>query len=229
MAEPQKVTVSPNRLDSSSLPEGLTNAYYLYLMRQSSNIQNIANASNNANDLAYQATIKNEEQDVTLTQHSEDINSLNIVIENHELRITANTSNISSLTVRVANAEGQITTINTNLSSLTTRIGNSESAITTIQGDYISKATTTSQSLSSALNVSTSYSVDGTKVVGSRVTGWTPSTGSPRKTGYWADQTYTASPSYVQSEIAAIANGLTEIRQVVKALEDADRSHGLID
>lgn len=229
MAEPQKVTVIPNRLDSSALPEGLTNAYYLYLMRQSSNIQNIANASNNANDLAYQATIKNGEQDVTLAQQASDINQLTIEVEDHELRITANSSAISSLTLRVTNAEGQISTIQTDLTSLTTRVTNAESAITSLQADYVSKTTTSPQSLASTLNVATSYSVNGTKVVGTRVTGWTTSTGSPRKTGFFADQTYTVSATYSQAEVSNIATGLTEVRQVAKALEDAMRSHGLIN
>lgn len=229
MAEPQKVTVIPNRLDSSALPEGLTNAYYLYLMRQSSNIQNIANASNNANDLAYQATIKNGEQDVTLDQHESDINQLTIEVDDHELRITANSSDISSLTIRVTDAEGQISTIQTDLESLTTRVTSVEDAIASIENDYVSKTITSPQSLASTLNVATSYSVNGTKVVGARVTGWTTSTGSPRKTGFFADQTYTVSATYSQAEVSNIATGLTEVRQVAKALEDAMRSHGLIN
>ncbi|MEA7581059.1 hypothetical protein ONJ87_26310, partial [Salmonella enterica subsp. enterica serovar Anatum] len=42
------------------------------------------------------------------------------------------------------------------------------------------------------------------------------------------NQAYTVSATYTQSEVSAMATGLQQARQRIKALEDAIRTHGLI-
>lgn len=219
--DPKKVTVSATRIDASILPPGFSIAYRLYVMQQTDDLKNIADASNNANDLAYQATIKNEEQDVTLADHESRIASLRIDVNNHELRITINEGNITSLSARLNTAEGAV-------SSLSVRVGNAESSIIALQGDYVSKSVTASQTLLSPLNVTTSYSVGGTKVIGTRQTGWTAATGTALLGAFNANQAYSASATYTQAEIQALASGLVQARQRIKALEDMARTHGLI-
>ncbi|MCI0267199.1 UNVERIFIED_ASMBLY: phage tail protein, partial [Cronobacter sakazakii] len=44
-----------------------------------------------------------------------------------------------------------------------------------------------------------------------------------------ANQSYSASTTYTQSEISALATGLVQARQRIKAIEDALRAHGLIN
>lgn len=230
--EPPKVIVTPSRIDASILPPGFSLSYRLYVIQQTTDIKTLADSTNNANDLAYQATIKNEEQDVTLTDHEGRITALRVEVDDHEVRITGNTAAISFLTIRVTTAEGNITNLQTSVSSLTSRVTDAETNISSIQGDYVSKSATTSQSLSSPLNVITSYSVGGVKVVGARNTGWTASTGTSSKAGINGSAAYAVSSTYTQSEVQSIASGLQEVRRLVVALQNAlgaTSGHGLID
>lgn len=226
--EPQKVIVQASRVDDSILPQGISLAYRLYIIQQSGDLKNVADASNNANDLAYQATVKNQEQDVTLADHEQRIAGLRVEIDDHEIRIASNTNSITLLTGRVDAVEGNVSTIQSDLSSLTGRVTTAESSITALQGDYVSKTVTASQTLLSPLNVTTSYSVGGTKVIGSRQTGWTAATGSALLGAFNANQSYSASATYTQADIQALASGLVQARQRIKALEDMARAHGLI-
>ncbi|MHA0866187.1 phage tail protein [Enterobacter wuhouensis] len=230
--EPQKVNVQARRVDQTILPPNFSQPYRLYVIQQNTDMQNIAGAANGASQLAYEATVKNEQQDVTLALHDSQISALRVEVDDHEIRITANAAAVNALDIRVTTAEGNITTIQTNLSSLTTRVTTAEGDITAIQGDYVSKSAVASQTLASPLNVATSYSVGGTKVVGVRNTGWTASTGTASKAGINGSTTYTVSATYTQSEIQAIATGLQQVRQLAVALQTAlgaTSGHGLIN
>nr|WP_182853140.1 DNA stabilization protein [Arsenophonus endosymbiont of Aleurodicus floccissimus] len=101
--------------------------------------------------------------------------------------------------------------------------------INAVQADTISKSQVDLQSLSSSLNVKTAYLVNGIKVIGQRVTGFTAATGTALKDVFNANQSFNVGTTYNQSEVQALANGLIAARQRIKALEDALRSHGLID
>lgn len=74
------------------------------------------------------------------------------------------------------------------------------------------------------------YFVNGTKVVGARVTGWLAHTGASDKTSVFnSGVTYVFSATYTQSELNTIGAALTLTRQRIGALEDALRAHGLIN
>lgn len=206
--EPQKVIVQASRLDDHILPPTFSLAYRLYVIQQGTNLKEIADASNNANGLSYQATIKNQEQDVILAGYGVRITIAESQLANHEGRIT--------------NAEGAIV-------ALGDRAGVTESDIAFIMSDYVSKSVTDLQALLSPLDVATSYSVNGSKVVGARVTGFTTASGTALKGAFAADASYTIGTTYSQTQVQALANGLREARQRIKALEDALRSHGLIN
>jgi hypothetical protein len=108
-------------------------------------------------------------------------------------------------------------------------ISNLTRAVTGLENDYVSKTHDGLQSIGSGLSVNGGYYINNIKVVGARLTGWSASIGEAKKTGLNADTTYTVSNTYTQSEIAEIANGLVEARQVIKGLQDALQLHGLID
>ncbi|ESX51002.1 tail protein [Mesorhizobium sp. LSHC426A00] len=79
------------------------------------------------------------------------------------------------------------------------------------------------------INISASYYVAGTKVLGAQATGWTAGTGTALK-GIWAayaGQTHTG--AYVQATIQALDDNCKNTSQRVKAIEDALRTHGLIN
>ncbi|ECQ3549002.1 phage tail protein [Salmonella enterica] len=204
-------------------------SYLLYVIAQGTDVGAIAGKANEAGQGAYDAQVKNDEQDVELADHEARIQQLRIDVDNHEIRITANTNAIAALDVRLTTAEGEIVTLQADVSALDGRVTTAENNISALQADYVSKTATTSQSLASPLNVTTSYSVGGKKVVGTRQTGWTAATGTANKGAFNADLTFAVSDTYTQSEIQAIANALIAERRRTKALEDALRAHGLID
>lgn len=231
MAEqPQKVIVQSQVIDATLLPAIFSLPYRLYVIQQNSDIASIADASNSANDLAYQATLENEAQ--------------NIELADHESRIAANTSAISLLDIRLTTVEGGIITISSNVDYLL-------SEVIFIEGDMVSKSSTSNQNVQSgggsllignvtspttdalqvegSENVSVSYKVAGIQVVAARQTGWTAATGTALLGSFNANQTYSASATYTQTDIISIRDGLIQARQRIKALEDMARNHGLIN
>ncbi|EAP9889127.1 phage tail protein [Salmonella enterica] len=233
MADPSlnnPVVIQATRLDASILPRNVfSQSYLLYVIAQGTDVGAIAGKANEAGQGAYDAQVKNDEQDEE--------------IADHEARIAANTKAINILEVRLTTAEGKIVVLRSDVDylldevidiqadivSLQTDISGLKTSVTEIQDDYVSKTATATQSLDSPLNVTTSYSVGGKKVVGARQTGWTAATGTANKGVFDADLTFTVSDTYTQSEIQAIANSLIAERRRTKALEDALRAHGLID
>ncbi|ECP2936468.1 phage tail protein [Salmonella enterica] len=233
MADPSlnnPVVIQATRLDASILPRNVfSKSYLLYVIAQGTDVGAIAGKANEAGQGAYDAQVKNDEQDVELADHEARIKQLRIDVDDHESRITANTKAITALNVRVTTAESEIASLQTNVSALDGRVTTAENNISALQDDYVSKTATTSQSLASPLNVTTSYSVGGKKVVGARQTGWTAATGTANKGAFNADLTFAVSDTYTQSEIQAIASALIAERRRTKSLEDALRAHGLID
>ncbi|MCG3463452.1 phage tail protein [Xenorhabdus bovienii] len=202
------VEVQATRIDATLLPTNFSQPYFLYVVQQGTDLGNVANKANQAGDGAYDAQVKNDEQDVVLADHEKRLQSAETQLADHEKRIT-------SAEETLVNHEQRITAV--------------ESDVKTIKSDYISKSATTVQSLASPLNVTTSYSIGGVQVVGARVTGFTASTGSALKDGFNADQSYAIGSTYSQAEVQALAAGQIQARQRIKALEDALRVHGLID
>lgn len=242
--EPVKVNVQSRRVDSSILPNTFSQPYRLYIIQQNTDMLSIANAANNAGELAYDATVKNEQQDVILADHESRISDLRIEVDDHEIRITGNTTAISSIDIRLTTAEGDIVSLQSDVSAL-------QSNVTSIQSDYVSKSASANQSVQSSggallvgnipspttdklqvlgsENVSVSYKVAGTQVVGTRKTGWTAAVGTAYRASFNADPVMPVSATYTQSEVQTIANNLLTTLRRLKALEDDIRSHGLIN
>ncbi|MEQ5160858.1 phage tail protein [Proteus terrae] len=189
----------------------------------------VAGRANEAGAEAFDAQVRNDEQDVVLEDHEERLGEAEqtivehgIQLANHEERITKTEEDLSKLEVRVLNVEQDV-------DGLKIKIQDLDGQISEIKVDYVSLSKTEKQKLSSPIDVSTSYSVNGTKVVGDRVTGFTSATGTALKSSFNASQSYSFSADYTRSEMQILASGLVEARQRIKALEDALRSHGLID
>lgn len=87
-----------------------------------------------------------------------------------------------------------------------------------IAKDYLSKSATSMQSLAGPLEA-TSFYVNGVKVLGARVMGFSNSVGTAYRGEFDADTEFSND---------TLAAGLKEARQRIKALEDAIRNHGLI-
>lgn len=70
--------------------------------------------------------------------------------------------------------------------------------------------------------------VGGAPVLGQRVTGFTPASGTAKRAGFDADYTQVIAPRYSQLQVQALQNLVVQTRQELKALRDALSSHGLI-
>lgn len=129
--------------------------------------------------------------------------------------------------------EGQFSAINLNGTTLlnfgtaaSANIGTSGAAVPLLNG---TNEWADEQTFDAAPNSATGYQVAGVKVLGAQVTGWTPSTGTDNQGAFDADQTRVLGAAYVQADAQATQDDLLAARQRIKALEDAMRSHGLID
>ncbi|TGB76317.1 phage tail protein [Escherichia sp. E4694] len=224
------VIVQATRLDTSILPRDIfSQSYLLYVIAQGTDVGNVANKANEAGQGAYEAQVRNEQQDDELADHELRIKQLRIEVDGHEVRITGNTAAIADLGVRITTVEGEVLNIQSEISSLDGRVTSVENDVGNLSLDYVSKTEVSQQSLSSPLNVTTSYSVGGVKVVGARQNGWTAGTGTPLTSAFTANQPYPLSTTYVRAEVDDIATGLIQARQRILALENALRTHGLIN
>lgn len=211
------------------LPTNFSETYRRIVLSGADDMAKVAGRANEAGDEAFDAQKRNDEQDIILDDHEERLGDAEQTIvlhgnqlANHEFRITKTEDDLSKLEVRALNVEQDI-------DGLKIKIQDLDGRISEIKVDYVSLSKTEKQKLLSPIDVSTSYSVNGTKVVGTRVTGFTSATGTALKSSFNANQSYSFSSDYTQSEMQTLANGLIESRQRIKALEDALRSHGLID
>lgn len=211
------------------LPTNFSETYRRIVLSGADDMAKVAGRANEAGAEAFDAQSRNDEQDIVLEDHEERLGEAEqtivehgVKLANHEERITKTEEDLSKLEVRVLNVEQDI-------DGLKIKIQDLDGQISEIKVDYVSLSKTEKQKLLSPIDVSTSYSVNGTKVVGSRVTGFTSATGTAFKGSFNANQSYSFSADYTRSEMQTLANGLIEARQRIKALEDALRSHGLID
>lgn len=211
------------------LPTNFSETYRRIVLSGADDMAKVAGRANEAGAEAFDAQKRNDEQDVVLENHEERLGDAEqtivehgVKLANHEERITKTEEDLSKLEVRVLNVEQDV-------DGLKIKIQDLDGQISEIKVDYVSLSKTEKQKLLSPIDVSTSYSVNGTKVVGTRVTGFTSATGTALKSSFNANQSYSFSADYTRSEMQTLANGLIEARQRIKALEDALRSHGLID
>ncbi|NBN47237.1 phage tail protein [Proteus sp. G2626] len=211
------------------LPDNFSETYRRIVLSGADDMAKVAGRANEAGAEAFDAQKRNDDQDIILEDHEERLGDAEqtivehgIQLANHEERITKTEEDLSKLEVRVLNVEQDI-------DGLKIKIQDLDGQISEIKVDYVSLSKTEKQKLLSPIDVSTSYSVNGTKVVGTRVTGFTSATGTSLKGSFNANQSYSFSADYTRSEMQTLASGLVEARQRIKALEDALRLHGLID
>lgn len=222
--KPTPVSVEARRLDVSILPLNFSIPLTDFLVGQNDDLSNVAGQANSAASDAYIAQLTNEEQDVVLAEHTQQIQGLDIrliaaeaTLESHEIRITDNTNRLDIVEPKVSTLEGQVVSL--------------DNRITLVESDYVSKSITSMQTLASPISVATSYSVGGIKVVGARNTGWTAAAGTvAANKGAWTPNTLAAaSAAYSQAEATAVRQQLNAAEARLKAIEQMARAHGLID
>ncbi|MEY1175198.1 phage tail protein [Providencia vermicola] len=218
------------------LPSNFGAVYTRIVLGGAEDMAKVAGRANEAGNEAYQAQLRNDEQDIILDDHEQRLKNAEETLEqhtaqlaNHETRITAAEEKIVDHEIRLNDAELRLDDHETRLTTAESDIDYLTEKVSEIDADYVSLSRETTQTLASPISVKDSYSVNGVQVVGSRVTGFTASTGTASKSGFNASQTYSIGSTYDQLEIQALASALTETRKSLKALEDMARAHGLID
>ncbi len=103
------VIVQATLLDTSILPRNIfSQSYLLYVIAQGTDVGNVANKANEAGQGAYDAQVRNDEQDVILVDHEIRLASAEAKIQDHETRITNAESAIVGLDSRLTTAENDI-------------------------------------------------------------------------------------------------------------------------
>lgn len=218
------------------LPDNFSETYRRIVLSGADDMAKVAARANEAGAEAFDAQARNDDQDIILEDHEERIGKAETKIDIHEQRLNDHELRITSAEEKIIEHEIRLNDIDVKVENHEQRIITAESDIdyliektAEIDADYVSLSKLTKQTLKSPIDVSTSYSVNGNKVIGTRVTGFTSATGTALKGSFNVNQSYSFSADYTRSEMQTLANGLIEARQRIKALEDALRSHGLID
>lgn len=103
------VIIQATRLDTSVLPRNIfSQSYLLYVIAQGTDVGNVANKANEAGQGAYDAQVRNDEQDVILVDHEIRLASAEAKIQDHETRITNAETAIVGLDSRLTTAENDI-------------------------------------------------------------------------------------------------------------------------
>ncbi len=103
------VIIQATRLDTSVLPRNIfSQSYLLYVIAQGTDVGNVANKANEAGQGAYDAQVRNDEQDVILVDHEIRLASAETKIQDHETRITNAEAAIVGLDSRLTTAENDI-------------------------------------------------------------------------------------------------------------------------
>lgn len=133
----QPVVVSALGITASSLPAVFSPAYQQYVLSQTLDFVNVAGKANEAGKGAYDAQVKNDQQDVILADHALRITAAEAAIQNHETRITNAEAAIVGLGNRLTTAESDIEYLSEELSDVQDAVADHETRITQNEADIV--------------------------------------------------------------------------------------------
>ncbi|HCL6502432.1 tail needle knob protein [Citrobacter freundii] len=136
MADPslnQPVIVRAVNLNASSIPISYSPAYTQYILSQAIDFTNVAEKANEAGQGAYDAQVKNDEQDVTLADHEQRISAAEVTLADHEVRISAVEVSIADHEVRITQNESDISSLDTRVESLEIQVADHETRIDALE------------------------------------------------------------------------------------------------
>lgn len=167
------VIIQATRLDTSVLPRNIfSQSYLLYVIAQGTDVGNVANKANEAGHGAYDAQVRNDEQDVILVDHEIRLASAEAKIQDHETRITNAEAAIVSLDSRLTTAENDIDYLTDEVVAIQNTLSDHETRI-----DALEYATTRKKSEVVYSGVSVTIPTAPTNLVGLLKT-LTPSSGT---------------------------------------------------
>ncbi|EMV3770894.1 hypothetical protein AACJ51_002244 [Escherichia coli] len=165
--------IQATRLDTSVLPRNIfSQSYLLYVIAQGTDVGNVANKANEAGQGAYDAQVRNDEQDVILVDHEIRLASAEAKIQDHETRITNAEAAIVGLDSRLTTAENDIDYLTDEVVAIQNTLSDHETRI-----DALEYATTRKKSEVVYSGVSVTIPTTPTNLV-SLLKTLTPSSGS---------------------------------------------------
>lgn len=103
------VVIQATRIDATLLPRNIfSQPYLLYVIQQSTDIGNVAGKANEAGQGAWDAQVKNDEQDLVLADHEVRIEAAETTLVNHEQRIEAAEATLANHEERLTAAENEL-------------------------------------------------------------------------------------------------------------------------
>lgn len=136
MADPSlniPVAVRAFGINASSIPAGYSPAYSQYILSQALDFSNVAGKANEAGQGAYDAQVKNDEQDVILADHEQRISAAEVTLADHEVRISAAEVSIADHEIRITQNESDISSLDTRVGSLETQVADHETRIDALE------------------------------------------------------------------------------------------------
>ena len=128
------VIIQATRLDTSVLPRNIfSQSYLLYVIAQGTDVGNVANKANEAGQGAYDAQVRNDEQDVILVDHEIRLASAEAKIQDHETRITNAEAAIVGLDSRLTTAENDIDYLTDEVVAIQNTLSDHESRIDALE------------------------------------------------------------------------------------------------
>ncbi|EPF2644420.1 TPA: tail needle knob protein [Escherichia coli] len=128
------VIVQATRLDTSILPRNIfSQSYLLYVINQGADVGAIAGKANQAGQGAYDAQVRNDEQDVILADHEQRISAAEATLVNHEERISQAESTLQEHETRIAQNESDIASLDTRVQSLESQVSDHETRIDALE------------------------------------------------------------------------------------------------
>ncbi|EHE8223855.1 hypothetical protein JML87_002368 [Escherichia coli] len=128
------VIIQATRLDTSVLPRNIfSQSYLLYVIAQGTDVGNVANKANEAGQGAYDAQVRNDEQDVILVDHEIRLASAEAKIQDHETRITNAEAAIVGLDSRLTTAENDIDYLTDEVSAIQSTLSDHETRIDALE------------------------------------------------------------------------------------------------
>lgn len=130
----EPVIIQATRLDTSVLPRNIfSQSYLLYVIAQGTDVGNVANKANEAGQGAYDAQVRNDEQDVILVDHEIRLASAEAKIQDHETRITNAEAAIVGLDSRLTTAENDIDYLTDEVVSIQNTLSDHETRIDALE------------------------------------------------------------------------------------------------
>ncbi|EHT4163491.1 tail needle knob protein [Escherichia coli] len=130
----EPVIIQATRLDTSVLPRNIfSQSYLLYVIAQGTDVGNVANKANEAGQGAYDAQVRNDEQDVILVDHEIRLASAEAKIQDHETRITNAEAAIVGLDSRLTTAENDIDYLTDEVSAIQSTLSDHETRIDALE------------------------------------------------------------------------------------------------